>query len=30
MPYMINANIFYGNVHYMMNKKKFCTSCEIG
>ncbi|NJO32516.1 MAG: TRAP transporter substrate-binding protein DctP [Rhodospirillales bacterium] len=23
MPYMINANIFYGNVHYMMSKKKF-------
>jgi len=22
MPYMVNANIFYGNVHYMMNKKK--------
>ncbi len=23
MPYMINANLFYGNIQYMMNKKKF-------
>ena len=23
MPYMVNANLFYGNVNYMMNKKKF-------
>lgn len=23
MPYMINANLFYGNIQYMVNKKKF-------
>lgn len=23
MPYMVNANLFYGNIQYMMNKKKF-------
>lgn len=23
MPYMVNANLFYGNIHYMMNKRKF-------
>ena len=23
MPHMINASLFYGNVHYMMNKTKF-------
>ena len=23
MPYMVNANLFYGNVSYMMNKSKF-------
>ncbi|HSG04715.1 MAG TPA: TRAP transporter substrate-binding protein DctP [Marinobacterium sp.] len=23
MPYMINANLFYGNIMYMMNKNKF-------
>ncbi len=23
MPYMVNANLFYGNVNYMMNKGKF-------
>jgi TRAP-type C4-dicarboxylate transport system substrate-binding protein len=23
MPYMVNANLFYGNVQYMMNKSKF-------
>jgi TRAP-type C4-dicarboxylate transport system substrate-binding protein len=23
MPYMVNANLFYGNLGYMMNKKKF-------
>ena len=23
MPHMINANLFYGNIMYMMNKKKF-------
>jgi len=23
MPYMINANLFYGNIIYMMNKSKF-------
>lgn len=23
MPYMVNANLFYGNVQYMMNKDKF-------
>lgn len=23
MPYMINANLFYGNIIYMMNKEKF-------
>ncbi len=25
MPYMVNANLFYGNLGYMMNKKKFET-----
>ena len=25
MPYMVNANLFYGNINYMMNKKKFDT-----
>ncbi len=23
MPYMVNANLFYGNIQYMMNKSKF-------
>ena len=23
MPYMVNANLFYGNIQYMMNKDKF-------
>jgi TRAP-type C4-dicarboxylate transport system substrate-binding protein len=23
MPYMVNANLFYGNIQYMMNKEKF-------
>lgn len=23
MPYMVNANLFYGNIQYMMNKAKF-------
>ena len=23
MPYMVNANLFYGNIIYMMNKEKF-------
>jgi len=23
MPYMVNANLFYGNINYMMNKDKF-------
>ncbi|HAT86103.1 MAG TPA: C4-dicarboxylate ABC transporter substrate-binding protein [Rhizobiales bacterium] len=23
MPYMVNANLFYGNIQYMMNKNKF-------
>lgn len=23
MPYMVNANLFYGNISYMMNKSKF-------
>lgn len=23
MPYMVNANLFYGNIQYMMNKQKF-------
>ena len=23
MPYMVNANLFYGNIQYMMNKRKF-------
>ncbi|MBS9717291.1 TRAP transporter substrate-binding protein DctP [Pseudohalocynthiibacter aestuariivivens] len=23
MPYMVNANLFYGNISYMMNKTKF-------
>ncbi|MGH1539455.1 MAG: TRAP transporter substrate-binding protein DctP [Arenicella sp.] len=23
MPYMVNANLFYGNISYMINKKKF-------
>ena len=23
MPYMVNANLFYGNIMYMMNKDKF-------
>ncbi|MEH6446765.1 MAG: TRAP transporter substrate-binding protein DctP [Oceanospirillaceae bacterium] len=23
MPYMVNANLFYGNIMYMMNKSKF-------
>ena len=23
MPYMVNANLFYGNIMYMMNKNKF-------
>ncbi len=23
MPYMVNANLFYGNIQYMMNKKKY-------
>lgn len=23
MPYMVNANLFYGNIQYMMNKGKF-------
>lgn len=23
MPHMVNANLFYGNIMYMMNKKKF-------
>ena len=23
MPYMVNANLFYGNINYMMNKGKF-------
>lgn len=23
MPYMINASLFYGNIQYMMNKRKF-------
>ncbi|MEQ6916640.1 TRAP transporter substrate-binding protein DctP [Halomonas aquatica] len=23
MPYMVNASLFYGNVHYMMNKGKY-------
>ncbi|MEK9672867.1 MAG: hypothetical protein VW268_10260 [Rhodospirillaceae bacterium] len=23
MPYMVNASLFYGNIQYMMNKKKF-------
>jgi len=23
MPYMVNANLFYGNIQYMMNKTKF-------
>ena len=23
MPYMVNANLFYGNVNYMMNMDKF-------
>ena len=23
MPYMVNANLFYGNVNYMMNKSKY-------
>jgi TRAP-type C4-dicarboxylate transport system substrate-binding protein len=23
MPYMVNANLFYGNVNYMMNKDKY-------
>jgi TRAP-type C4-dicarboxylate transport system substrate-binding protein len=23
MPYMVNANLFYGNINYMLNKKKF-------
>jgi len=23
MPHMVNANLFYGNIQYMMNKKKF-------
>jgi len=23
MPHMINANLFYGNIMYMMNKRKF-------
>jgi TRAP-type C4-dicarboxylate transport system substrate-binding protein len=25
MPYMVNANLFYGDVQYMMNKDKFDT-----
>ncbi len=23
MPYMVNANLFYGNIQYMMNREKF-------
>ena len=23
MPHMVNANLFYGNISYMMNKDKF-------
>jgi TRAP-type C4-dicarboxylate transport system substrate-binding protein len=28
MPYMVNANLFYGNINYMMNKSKFDSMTE--
>lgn len=28
MPYMVNANLFYGNIMYMMNKEKFNSLSE--
>ena len=28
MPYMVNANLFYGNIQYMMNKDKFDSMTE--
>ncbi|BBB28094.1 TRAP dicarboxylate transporter DctP subunit [Neptunomonas japonica JAMM 1380] len=28
MPYMVNANLFYGNIMYMMNKNKFESLSE--
>lgn len=28
MPYMVNANLFYGNIIYMMNKDKFDSLSE--
>lgn len=28
MPYMVNANLFYGNIMYMMNKNKFDSLSE--
>jgi TRAP-type C4-dicarboxylate transport system substrate-binding protein len=28
MPYMVNANLFYGNIMYMMNKSKFESLSE--